>query len=55
VGRRLAAGLVAGAGLLGAAITAASTRVAPWIPITLSIVGAGFTLFLIGDLARRKR
>jgi predicted unusual protein kinase regulating ubiquinone biosynthesis (AarF/ABC1/UbiB family) len=55
VGRRLAAGLIAGAGLLGAAITAASARVAPWIPIALSIVGAGFTLFLIGDLARRKR
>jgi predicted unusual protein kinase regulating ubiquinone biosynthesis (AarF/ABC1/UbiB family) len=55
VGRRLAAGLVAGAGLLGAAITAASTSVAPWIPIGLSIVGAGFTLFLLGDLVRRKR
>jgi predicted unusual protein kinase regulating ubiquinone biosynthesis (AarF/ABC1/UbiB family) len=55
VGRRLAAGLIAGAGLLGAAITAASERVAPWIPISLAVVGAGFTLFLIGDLARRKR
>jgi predicted unusual protein kinase regulating ubiquinone biosynthesis (AarF/ABC1/UbiB family) len=55
VGRRLAAGLIAGAGLLGAAITAASTSVAPWIPIGLSIVGAGFTLFLLGDLIRRKR
>jgi predicted unusual protein kinase regulating ubiquinone biosynthesis (AarF/ABC1/UbiB family) len=55
VGRRIATGLVAGAGLLGAGITAASARVAPWIPITLGIVGGGFTLLLIGDLVRRKR
>jgi predicted unusual protein kinase regulating ubiquinone biosynthesis (AarF/ABC1/UbiB family) len=55
VGRRLAAGLIAGAGLLGAAITAASERVPEWIPIALGIVGVGFTLFLLGDLARRKR
>jgi predicted unusual protein kinase regulating ubiquinone biosynthesis (AarF/ABC1/UbiB family) len=55
VGRRLATGLVAGASLLGAAITAASDRVPSWIPISLGIVGAGFTLFLLGDLLRRKR
>jgi hypothetical protein len=55
VGRRLATGLVAGASLLGAAITAASDRVPAWIPISLGIVGTGFTLFLLGDLLRRKR
>jgi predicted unusual protein kinase regulating ubiquinone biosynthesis (AarF/ABC1/UbiB family) len=54
VGRRIATGLVAGAGLLGAGITSASARVAEWIPISLGVVGAGFTLLLIGDLIRRK-
>jgi predicted unusual protein kinase regulating ubiquinone biosynthesis (AarF/ABC1/UbiB family) len=55
VGRRIATGLIAGAGLLGAGITAASARVAQWVPISLGIVGAGFTLFLLADLLRRKR
>jgi ubiquinone biosynthesis protein len=55
VGRRLSTGIIAGAALLGAAITAASEFVADWIPITLSAVGAGFTLFLIGDLLRGRR
>jgi ubiquinone biosynthesis protein len=52
VGRRLSTGIIAGAAVLGAAITAASQRVAEWVPITLSIVAAGFTLFLIADLIR---
>jgi predicted unusual protein kinase regulating ubiquinone biosynthesis (AarF/ABC1/UbiB family)/nucleotide-binding universal stress UspA family protein len=55
VGRRIATGLIAGAGLLGAAITSASERVAEWIPISLGVIGAGFTLFLLADFARRKR
>jgi predicted unusual protein kinase regulating ubiquinone biosynthesis (AarF/ABC1/UbiB family) len=55
VGRRLAVGIMAGSALLGTAIAAASDRVAPWIPITLGVVGAGFTLLLVGDLVRRKR
>jgi predicted unusual protein kinase regulating ubiquinone biosynthesis (AarF/ABC1/UbiB family) len=55
VGRRLSTGIVAGAALLGAAITASSERVAEWIPIVLGVVGAGFTLFLLGDFVRRKR
>jgi hypothetical protein len=29
--------------------------VAPWIPVTLGIVGAGFTLALVGDLLSRRR
>jgi predicted unusual protein kinase regulating ubiquinone biosynthesis (AarF/ABC1/UbiB family)/nucleotide-binding universal stress UspA family protein len=55
VGRRLSTGIISGAALLGAAITAASERVAPWIPVTLGIVGAGFTLALVGDLLSRRR
>ncbi len=55
VGRRLSTGIIAGSALLGAAIAAASDRVAAWIPVSLGIVGAGFTLFLLGDLLRRKR
>jgi hypothetical protein len=55
VGRRLSAGIIAGAALLGAATTAASPRVAGWIPISLGIIGAGFTLFLLADLLRGKR
>lgn len=55
VGRRLSAGIIAGAALLGSAITAASERVVEWIPVSLGVVGAGFTLFLLGDLVRRRR
>ena len=55
VGRRLSTGIVAGAALLGAAITASSDRVAEWIPILLGVGGAGFTAFLLGDFLRRKR
>jgi predicted unusual protein kinase regulating ubiquinone biosynthesis (AarF/ABC1/UbiB family) len=55
VGRRLSVGIVAGAALLGAAITAASERVPVWIPIALAVIGGGFTIFLLADLLRRKR
>jgi ubiquinone biosynthesis protein len=55
VGRRLSTGIIAGAALLGGAITAASERVADWVPVSLAAVGAGFTLFLLGDLIRGRR
>jgi predicted unusual protein kinase regulating ubiquinone biosynthesis (AarF/ABC1/UbiB family)/nucleotide-binding universal stress UspA family protein len=55
VGRRLSTGIIAGAALLGAAITSASETGATWVPIVLGVVGTGFTLFLLGDLLRRKR
>ncbi len=55
VGRRLSAGIIGAAALLGAATTAASARVAEWIPISLGIIGVGFTVFLLGDLLRRNR
>jgi predicted unusual protein kinase regulating ubiquinone biosynthesis (AarF/ABC1/UbiB family) len=52
-GRRLAVGLVAGAALLGTAITAVSTRVEWWVPVGLGAVGAVFTVGLFVDLVRR--
>ncbi|MGZ8605031.1 MAG: ABC1 kinase family protein [Actinomycetota bacterium] len=55
VGRRLSTGIIAGAALLGAAITSSSARVAEWVPITLGLIGSGFTVFLLADLVRRKR
>jgi predicted unusual protein kinase regulating ubiquinone biosynthesis (AarF/ABC1/UbiB family) len=55
VGRRLSAGIIGAAALLGAATTAASATVAEWIPISLGIIGVGFTVFLLGDLLRRNR
>ncbi|MGZ8600284.1 MAG: AarF/UbiB family protein [Actinomycetota bacterium] len=55
VGRRLSTGIIAGAALLGAAITSSSARVAEWVPITLGLIGGGFTVFLLADLVRRKR
>jgi ubiquinone biosynthesis protein len=54
-GRRLSVGLIAGAALLGTAISAASARVPTWVPITLGIVGALFTAGLAVDLVRRRR
>jgi predicted unusual protein kinase regulating ubiquinone biosynthesis (AarF/ABC1/UbiB family) len=55
VGRRLSIGIIAGAAVLGTAITAASERVASWIPITLGTLATAFTVLLLGDLVRRKR
>ena len=43
-GRRLAIGLVAAAALLGTAITATSTRVDTWVPLTLGVVGLLFVI-----------
>ena len=54
-GRRLAEGIIAGAALLGTAITASSARVASWVPFSLGAVGAVFTLALVVDLFRRRR
>ncbi len=53
-GRRLALGLTAGAAVLASGLTATSTRVAPWIPITFGIVGAGLTLAMVIDIARKR-
>jgi predicted unusual protein kinase regulating ubiquinone biosynthesis (AarF/ABC1/UbiB family) len=53
-GRRLAVGVVAGAALLGTAITASSTRVANWVPAVLGVVGAAFIVVLLADLLRRR-
>jgi ubiquinone biosynthesis protein len=54
-GRRLAMGIIAGAALLGTAMTASSARVAGWVPVSLGIVGGIFTLSLVVDLFRRQR
>jgi ubiquinone biosynthesis protein len=53
-GRRLAMGIIAGAALLGTAMTASSARVAGWVPVSLGIVGGIFTISLVADLFRRK-
>jgi hypothetical protein len=54
-GRRLSVGLIAGAALLGTAITAVSSRVAAWVPFTLGAIGAVFVGGLVVDLVRRNR
>jgi hypothetical protein len=54
-GRRLAVGLIAGAALLGTAITASSSRVATWVPFTIGAIGALFVGGLVVDLLRRNR
>jgi ubiquinone biosynthesis protein len=54
-GRRLAVGLIAGAALLGTAITASSTHVANWVPFALGAIGAAFVAGLAVDLLRRNR
>src|SRR5215212_271100 len=54
-GRRLAIGLVAAAALLGTAITATSSRVEQWVPLTLGGIGFLFTVGLVVDLVRDRR
>jgi ubiquinone biosynthesis protein len=54
-GRRLSIGVIAGAALLGTAITASSSRVASWVPVTLGAIGAVFVGGLLADLLRRNR
>ena len=52
--RRLALALSAGRTLVATAITASSTHVADWVPITLGTRRGALTLGLIGDLVRRR-
>ncbi len=54
-GRRLAIGLVAASALLGTAITATSSRVDAWVPLTLGAVGLLFVIGLLMDLVRDRR
>jgi len=54
-GRRLALAIVAGGALLATSLTAASERVASWVPITLGIIGGVLLGWLFLDLARRRR
>jgi ubiquinone biosynthesis protein len=53
-GRRLSIGVIAGAALLGTAITASSTIVERWVPAVLGAVGAVFVVVLFVDLVRRR-
>ncbi len=53
-GRRLALGVVSAAALLGTAIVSTSNRVAVFVPITLGVIGAIFTLGLVVDLIRKR-
>jgi predicted unusual protein kinase regulating ubiquinone biosynthesis (AarF/ABC1/UbiB family)/nucleotide-binding universal stress UspA family protein len=52
--RRLALALSAGGALVATAITASSTHVAPWVPLTLGSGGGALTLGLVADLLRRR-
>jgi ubiquinone biosynthesis protein len=54
-GRRLSLALSAGGTLVASAITASSTRVAGWVPITLGTIGGILALGLVADLVRRNR
>jgi predicted unusual protein kinase regulating ubiquinone biosynthesis (AarF/ABC1/UbiB family) len=54
-GRHLALGVVAGAALLGTAIVSVSDRVPAWVPATLGVVGAVFTLGLLVDIVRSRK
>jgi len=53
-GRRLSLGIIAGAALLGTAITASSDIVARWVPAVLGGIGALFVVALLIDLLRRR-
>ena len=52
-GRRLALGLTAGAAVLASGLTALSTRVPTWVPVTFGIVGGLLTIGLLVDVVRR--
>lgn len=54
-GRRLSLALTAGGALVATAITASSTHVAGWVPVTLGAAGGVLTAGLVGDLLRRRR
>jgi ubiquinone biosynthesis protein len=53
-GRRLSIGIIAGAALLGTAITASSDIVARWVPALLGAIGGLFVIGLLVDLVRRR-
>jgi predicted unusual protein kinase regulating ubiquinone biosynthesis (AarF/ABC1/UbiB family)/nucleotide-binding universal stress UspA family protein len=51
-GRRLALGLTAGAAGLATGLTAMSTVVADWVPVTFGVIAGALTLGLLIDLVR---
>jgi ubiquinone biosynthesis protein len=53
--RRLSLALTAGGALVGTAITASSSNVDSWVPVTLGILGGALTGGLVLDLVRRGR
>ncbi|HEU4528918.1 MAG TPA: AarF/UbiB family protein [Actinomycetota bacterium] len=53
-GRRLALGLTAGAAVLASGLTALSTRVESWVPVSFGVVGALLTLGMLYDILRRR-
>ena len=55
VGRRLSLAITAGGALVATALTAASTRVAGWVPWVLGVAGGILVVSLVADLARRQR
>jgi predicted unusual protein kinase regulating ubiquinone biosynthesis (AarF/ABC1/UbiB family) len=54
-GRRLSLALTAGGALVASAITASSTHVGGWVPVTLGAAGGALTVGLVADLVRRRR
>jgi predicted unusual protein kinase regulating ubiquinone biosynthesis (AarF/ABC1/UbiB family) len=54
-GRRLSLALTAGGALVASAITASSTHVAGWVPVTLGTAGGALVVGLVADLLRRRR
>jgi hypothetical protein len=53
-GRRLALGLTAGAAVLASGLTALSTRVESWVPVSFGVVGGLLTLGMLYDILRRR-
>jgi predicted unusual protein kinase regulating ubiquinone biosynthesis (AarF/ABC1/UbiB family) len=53
-GRRLALGLTAGAAGLTTGLTAMSTKVAEWVPMTIGVIVSVLTVGLLIDLVRRR-
>ena len=53
-GRQLALGLTAGAAGLATGLTAISTRVAGWVPLTFGVVAGALTVGLLNELVRRR-
>jgi predicted unusual protein kinase regulating ubiquinone biosynthesis (AarF/ABC1/UbiB family) len=53
-GRRLAIGLTAGAMLLASGLTALSTRVDAWVPVTFGAAGALLTVAMLVDIVRKR-